>query len=106
MENWPSRGGIPCRQRRLRVAQRVGSRRTGTPQGRVPFLARGLHEQDGIAPDQGTQVQAVSEIQVLLRLHKPHPSPRRAPAASEYFPRIVHRRVRETPVIDLMQDAF
>jgi len=25
---------------------------------------------------------------------------------SEYFPRIVHRRVRETPVIDLMQDAF
>jgi len=51
-------------------------------------------------------VQAVSQIQVFLGPHKPHPSPRRAPAASEYFPRIVHRRVRETPVIDLMQDAF
>ena len=84
MENWPSRGGIPCRQRRLRVAQRVGSRRTRTPQGRVLFLARGLHEQAGIAPDQDTQVQAVSQIQVLLGLHKPHPSPRRAPDASEY----------------------
>jgi hypothetical protein len=41
------------------------------------FLARGLREQGGIVPDQDAQVQAISEIQV-----------------------------RETPVIDLMQDAF
>jgi len=55
-----------------------------TPQSRVLFLACGLREQAGIVPDQDTQVQAVSQIQVLLRLHEPHPSPRRAPAASEY----------------------
>jgi hypothetical protein len=47
-------------------------------------MPRGLHEQGGIVPDQDTQVQAVSQIQVLLGLHKPHPSPRRAPDASEY----------------------
>jgi hypothetical protein len=75
-----SRGTIPCRQRRLRVAQRVGPGGTRTPQGRVLFLARGLREQGGIARDQDTHVQAVPEIQ----LHEPYPSPAATPAASEY----------------------
>ena len=60
-------GGIPGRQRRPGVVQRVRSGRARAPQGRLRLTARGLGQQRGIVSDQDPHAQVVAEIQ--LRFH-------------------------------------